>query len=115
MKTSLLLAAGFGIAVAGLLSGCVEHRVVYVPTPTPAVPADTTVVYQAPPPPPAQEVVVAAPGPAYVWVPGYWSWQGRWVWVGGRYVVRPHPHAVLVPGHWARHGHGYIWVSGYWR
>ena len=114
MKKSLLLAAGFGIAVVSLLSGCVEHRVVYVPTPTPAVPADTAVVYQAPPPP-SQEVVVAAPGPAYAWVPGYWSWQGRWVWIGGRYVVRPHPRAVLVPGHWARHGGGYIWVSGYWR
>ncbi|HTL54420.1 MAG TPA: hypothetical protein VL361_02020 [Candidatus Limnocylindrales bacterium] len=83
----------------------------------PPQPVPDTVVVQAPPPPPRVEYVPLAPGPTYVWVPGYWSWRvgGGWMWVGGHYVVRPHPHAVWVGGHWTRHGHGYVWIGGHWR
>ncbi|MCU1336653.1 MAG: hypothetical protein JWO19_2234 [Bryobacterales bacterium] len=67
-----------------------------------------------PPPPPTAVVtpVVPAPGPEYVWVPGYWDWvDGRWVWVEGRWVRPPRPREVWVApavdirlhrGHWAR-------------
>jgi hypothetical protein len=69
-------------------------------------------VGSAPPPPPAVAVgpVGVAPGPGYVWVPGYWDWvAGRWVWVEGRWIVPPRPRAVWAPpivefrlhrGHW---------------
>ena len=97
-----------------MLTGCVEHRVVYVPTPPPASPPSKVVVYEAPPAPP-REVIVAAPGPNYVWAPGYYAWRGRWVWVRGSWVTPPHPYAVWVGGHWSRHGHGYVWVGGHWR
>jgi len=77
---------------------------------------------------PREEVVVAEPAPAarvevipvapsvdHVWIAGYWSHQGgAWVWVGGRYVVRPHVRAVWVPGHWERHPRGWVWVYGRW-
>lgn len=66
-----------------------------------------------PPPPPVAAVVtpvVPAPGPGYVWVPGYWDWvDGRWVWIEGRWVLPPRGHAVWVApaiefrlhrGHW---------------
>jgi hypothetical protein len=99
-----------------LAAGCVERRVyvpVYATQPQPA-PAPTVVV-QTPPPKVPAEVVPVAPGPAYVWTPGYWAWNGTWVWVRGAYVVRPRPHAVWVGGHWASHGRGYVWVGGYWR
>ena len=111
--------------------GCVERRVVYVPayqispaysypaSPGPASstnppPANNAVVTQAPPP--AQlEAVPAAPGPEYVWTPGYWSWNGGWVWIGGSWLIRPHPSAVWVGGHWGRRGRGWVWMGGHWR
>lgn len=114
MKTSRFAVTVLGLAAMALVSGCVEHRVVYVQTPPPGAVAGPVVVREAPPPVQA-EVIVAAPGLGYAWVPGYWAWQGRWVWVRGCWVARPHPRAVLVPGHWAHHGHGYVWVRGYWR
>jgi hypothetical protein len=60
------------------------------------------------------EAIPASPGPSYYWVPGYWSWNGAWVWVGGRWTLRPWPSAVWVSGHWGRYGHRYVWVGGYW-
>ena len=107
------LTAILGLATVALFAGCVERRVVYVQTPPPG-PSGEVVVSEAPPAPP-QEVIVAAPGPGYVWVPGYYSWQGHWVWMRGAWVVRPHPYSVWVGGHWGRRGHGYVWVGGHWR
>jgi len=112
------------LAVAGMsviFAGCVQ-RTVYVRQPPPPSPAavepapdqPAEVVTEAPPAPQV-EVQVVAPGPGYVWTPGYWAWHGRWVWVGGRWVFPPHRHAVWVGGHWGRRGHGYVWVGGHWR
>ncbi len=114
MKRLFVTAPIAALVTLPLLSGCVE-RTVYVERPPAAVvqPGET-VVTQAPPPP-QQEVIVASPGPAYVWVPGYWSWHGRWVWVGGCWRIPPHRHVAWVGGHWAHRGHGYVWVGGYWR
>ncbi|HEY3202745.1 MAG TPA: YXWGXW repeat-containing protein [Thermoanaerobaculia bacterium] len=69
----------------------------------------------APPTPPA-EVRVVAPGPGHVWIGGYHRWDGRaYIWVPGRWVLPPRPHALWVPGHW-RHAHrGWHWVEGHWR
>ena len=87
---------------------------VSAPVPQPVTPAPA-VVAPAAPPPLQVEVAPVPPGPDYVWMPGYWSWNGAWVWVGGNYVVRPRPHAVWVGGHWTRHGRGYVWIGGHWR
>jgi hypothetical protein len=114
---------GSTIGIAALAMGCVERRVVYVPAPQPqavagpvAPPPDAPVAAEAPPPPQV-EVVPVAPSPDYAWTPGYWSIGvgGRWVWIGGRYIVRPRAHAVWVGGRWERHSHGYVWVGGRWR
>jgi hypothetical protein len=118
MKRSLVR-VGARVALAGfaalpLLVGCVERRVVYVHSPPPSAPAGEVVVNEAPPTPPS-EVIVTAPGPDYVWVPGYYSWQGRWIWIGGSWIVPPHRHAVWVGGHWGYRGRGYVWVGGRWR
>jgi hypothetical protein len=69
-------------------------------------------------PPPA--VIVERPGPplhaGWVWVPGYYRWNGRrYVWVGGYWAKPPRPRAVWVPGRWVPRGGGYVWVAGYWR
>ena len=106
--------------ILAIFVGCVQ-RTVYVrqppPPPTAVEPAPdqpAEVVTEAPPAPQV-EVQVAAPGPAFVWTPGYWAWHGRWVWVGGRWVVPPHRHAIWVAGHWGHRGHGYVWIGGRWR
>lgn len=78
--------------------------------PAPAEPTEVTQV----PPPPATEPVVVAPGPGYAWVPGEWSWRGRWVWVGGYWAVPPYPHAVWVHGGWYRGAHGWYRSRGHW-
>src|SRR5690348_15109392 len=84
--------AVLSVTVLALVAGCVERRVVYVESPAvAAVPAGQ--VISQPPPAPQTEVIIAPPAPNYVWNPGYWSWQGRWVWINGSYVVRPYPHA----------------------
>ena len=118
--------AGFALMLSG--SGCRARRIMYVSAPPPQpvhvveqpfvvatnAPVQTVIVTQQPPP--AQvEVVTVSPGPAYQWAPGYWSWNGAWVWVGGGWIARPHPQAVWVGGRWARHGHGHVWIGGRWR
>jgi len=110
MKGNKLLFAG--LAVVSLLSGCVERRVV-VRERVPAEPAQ--VVVTEAPPAPQVEVAPASPGPEYVWVGGYWSWQGRWVWMPGRWALRPAHHSVWVPGHWAARRRGWVWVQGHWQ
>ena len=73
-------------------------------------------VVRTPPPPPRAEVRPPAPGPAHVWVPGHWRWNGRrYVWVRGHWKRPPRPGAVWVPGHWIRRGGGWLWVPGHWR
>jgi len=80
----------------------------------PGQPMPSATVVEQSPPPPQVEVMPVSPGPAYYWVPGYWSWNGTWVWVGGRWAARPWHGAVWVGGHWSHHGRGYIWVGGGW-
>ena len=74
---------------------------------------------QAPPPPPPApvETVSAQPGPAYVWIPGAYTWQQStrtYVWVPGHWTIPPQGHA-WVPGHWETHVGGPVWVDGQWR
>ena len=68
------------------------------------------------PPAPVFERPVPAPGPRYVWVPGYQRWDGRaYHWAGGRWVLPPRPHAVWIAGRWDARPGGYAWVPGHWR
>lgn len=66
------------------------------------------------PPPPSTVVVnsaVLSPGPDYVWVAGYWAWDGfRWVWMPGQWVLPPCPGAIWIGGYWR----GGVWSHGYW-
>ena len=62
-------------AVAGMLtlSGCVTKKY-YVQAPPPGSPPPVVQVPEGQtPPPPPKEVVVVAPGPDYVWTPGYYT------------------------------------------
>jgi hypothetical protein len=67
------------------------------------------------PPPVVVERRVVAPGPGFVWLPGYYRWAGRdYVWVPGRYE-RARSHARWVPGRWVHDRHGWYFVEGRWR
>jgi hypothetical protein len=76
--------------------------------------ADGTVVSYEPPAPVA-EVIPVAPYPDYVWIGGFWGWNGAWVWHGGYYAPRPYHGAVWVGGGWIRGGRGWAWHGGHWR
>ena len=69
------------------------------------------------PPAPIVETRVVAPGPGYVWVAGYHSWNGKaYVWTPGRWLMPPRPHALWVEGHWVHHPHhGWYWKPGHWK
>jgi hypothetical protein len=85
----------------------------------PASPAAAARVYvRVGPPAAVVEVRPAAPGAAYVWVPGYHRWDGAaYVWVPGAWAVPPAArYHAWVPGHWVHHAsHGWYWVDGHWR
>ncbi|HJU21803.1 MAG TPA: hypothetical protein VJ891_04780 [Casimicrobiaceae bacterium] len=71
------------------------------------------VVVRFGPPPPRYEVV-PVPQPGWVWVPGYWNWNGRrYVWVKGHRVhARRGYH--WAPDRWVdRHGRWYR-ERGHW-
>jgi hypothetical protein len=70
-------------------------------------------VYSAPPPPVAAYAYPPCPGPAYVWVPGYWYPAGpRYRWRAGYWAVPPYRGSYWVAprytnsryyaGHWRR-------------
>jgi hypothetical protein len=51
-------------------------------------------------PPPDRVEVVPAARPGYVWVPGYWDYNGH--------------HHVWAKGHWVHERHGYHWTDDHW-
>jgi hypothetical protein len=74
------------------------------PAPIPVTP-QAAVAQPGPPPPPQVEILPVAPGPDYLWAPGYRSWYGgAWIWVGGGYYPRggyyhyPHPGSSVSVG-----------------
>jgi WXXGXW repeat (2 copies) len=69
------------------------------------------------PPPPIVEVRAVAPGAGFVWVPGYYRWDGgSYLWMRGRWERPPRPGARWEPGRWERHGNrGWRYRDGRWR
>jgi hypothetical protein len=65
-------------------------------------------------PPPTQVVEDPAPRAGYVWIRGYWGWNGnRYVWVQGRWApARPGYH--WVPAHWVDANGSWQLVRGHW-
>lgn len=86
-----------------LTSGC-AHR------------GGVAVYVRTPPPPLVTESITVSPGPTYIWVPGYHSWNGSsYVWIAGRWEARPSGRRAWVPGHWKHSRQGWYWVDGHWR
>jgi hypothetical protein len=96
--------SAFIVGASGLIAGaCVAVERDVVAAPPPALKAE--IVPVLPPERAALEY----------WQPGHWRWNGReYVWVEGRYVVRPRPQAVWVAPHWDRRRSGWVFVEGHW-
>jgi hypothetical protein len=68
------------------------------------------------PPPPVVEVVSVAPGRGWLWIRGFYRWDGvAYLWVPGRWERPPHPRARWEEGRWRHHARGWYWVEGRWR
>jgi hypothetical protein len=68
------------------------------------------------PPHAVVEHPVPAPGPGYVWTPGYHRWDGNaYVWTSGAWVMPPRPHAHWVAHRWEHRSGGWVMVEGHWR
>lgn len=79
-------------------------------------PRGTPIMVSVMPPPPLIESRTEAPQPDAVWIPGYWSWNGRhFVWIGGLWSA-PNPGWTWVPPQWERRADGrWQWLPGSWQ
>jgi len=69
---------------------------------------------QAPPPLPEYDQP-PAPGPDYIWTPGYWAWGPYgYYWVPGAWVEAPYYGALWTPPYWGWYGGYYRFHPGYW-
>ena len=68
-----------------------------------------------PPPPLPVYLQPPCPAPSYLWVPGYWSWDGfDYYWVSGDWVLPPTVGLLWTPGYWAWRDTIYSFNEGYW-
>ena len=67
------------------------------------------------PPAPYDEQIGPPPGPGYVWVDGYWWWDGaQWAWAPGRWQRPPSRGYVWVRSGWVNRGGRYVFYRGGW-
>jgi len=85
--------------------------------PNAAQPLSNDPVYeqtQAPPPLQTSEQP-PAPGPNYIWTPGYWgNGPSGYVWVTGTWSRPPYTGALWTPPYWGYTNNRYRFHSGYW-
>ncbi|MGD0390206.1 MAG: hypothetical protein ABSC42_14765 [Tepidisphaeraceae bacterium] len=125
LNKSLLISSVAAVLGMGGLSGCVIREEAPPPTvtvspapPPPAAPAPAPgdVVVQEAPPPDVYEAPPPSPDPTFVWVGGFWWWDGgRYVWRHGYWGRHPYGRGVWVRDGWVRGPHGYVYVRGHWR
>jgi hypothetical protein len=66
------------------------------------------------PPEPLDEPIPARPATGYVWLDGYWHWDGyQWLWIPGRWTYERHGYVYVEP-HYAFRGDQYMYVHSYW-
>jgi hypothetical protein len=116
-RLPLLRTAAGAAALLGVLaftSGCV---VAVRPAPVAVAytePAEVVVTQE--PPPPVYETVGIAPGPGYLWIGGYYHWNGGgWVWYRGHYARPPHPGAHWIGPRYEIRAGRRVYIAGYWR
>jgi hypothetical protein len=92
--------------LVGAASGCVVHG---------RTRAYGTVGYSVHTAPPAPRYVYVDPRPGWLWIDGYWAWDGyQYVWMDG-YWERERPGYYYVQGSWHTHSGRHTWNPGYWK
>lgn len=67
------------------------------------------------PPDPVYEEQTVSPDPGYVWIGGYWGWNGvDWGWYWGRWEPAPEGGVVYIEPYYERVGDHVVYVRGYW-
>jgi hypothetical protein len=70
---------------------------------------------QPPPPLPVDYQQPEAPGPDYLWTPGYWDYASAgYYYVPGTWCAAPYAGALWTPGWWGYGSDRYRWHHGYW-
>jgi len=55
------------------------------------------------------------PGPGYLWIPGYWAWNGyEYYWAPGYWALPPAADLYWTPPYWAWNDGQYVFYAGYW-
>jgi hypothetical protein len=76
---------------------------------------DVSVSVGAPPPPLPVYFQPSLPEDGYLWIPGYWAWNGYdYFWIPAAWVRPPEPGLLCTPGYWAWNGAAYVYNPGYW-
>ena len=122
IKFAVLFSLGTMFTPFSTVSAHSHNTYIYVDTAPAPVVAGTVevgtipeVIVDTSPPTEIVESMTVSPGPEYVWMKGYWKWEGHWVWVSGHWHHRPHAHAEWTSGYWhERHGH-WVWAEGRWQ
>jgi len=104
---SRILKAVLVCSAIGILNGCVvmppEHRGYY-----------TSDAITVAPPPVREEIIGVAPAPDYIWIGGYWGWNGnRHEWVQGHWSA-PRSGYRWVPHRWEQEGSRWHLHEGHW-
>ena len=105
--TAALLASAIALPALGQIP---------VPPPPPLPNLEVRVV-AAEPPPTRREVILydQRPGRDYVWINGFYDWEGDgWVWVPGRWVVRPALRVSWVRARYIRGEGGWRYEPAHW-
>lgn len=68
-----------------------------------------------PPAPLVETPYGVAPGPDYIWTPGFYDWDGNnWAWRHGAWRRPPHHGDHYVPTHWDHERGGYRVHRSHW-
>ena len=103
------------IATTLLVAGLMAAPMLALPPIASAAVSIGISVNLAPPPLPVYDQPIA-PGPGYIWTPGYWAWDPDfgYYWVPGTWVMPPAIGLLWTPGWWGWSDGYYRWHAGYW-
>jgi hypothetical protein len=114
-----ILGGTAGAIAGGTLGNSVDQQrgTLYGYPEQPRVYRRTMVQPSAPPPPPAYtEAVPPPPASNAIWVPGYWTYDGRgYGWVAGVWEIPPPNAHAYVAAHWENQGGRSVYVQSSWR
>jgi YXWGXW repeat-containing protein len=83
--------------------------------PIPPLPGVDVRITTRRPPPLRYERRIVSPGAGYVWVKGFWNWNGdQWEWIPGRWDRPAVAEAYWIPARYIRTSRGTIYEPGHW-